>query len=1382
MRNMNIPLFKIVSLRRRLLAACFVIGIAAFSQTARSTPTYATAVLADNPVAFWQLNETSDPSSGTLPAADSSGMGLNGTYGATSRNAFNGIVAPQASAGYQGFAVGQGALYCGAGDATSPVTLPALNLNTNAVTIAMWINPAGGIGTFTGLLMNRTTGDTEGFGFGGTQDANGMAELGYTWNTNSAATYNFNSGLYPVAGIWQLAALVIQSNSASIYLYYTNINTGALVLSSAVNAIAHTPAAFASGTTLLGSDVNGAAADSGRVFGGSIAGVAVYKSALTQDQILSLFAAGVGVSGFPPSITGQPKSAMVTTGSQVQLSATGIGGTSPFTYQWKLNGTNISLLADSANFTGANSNILTILSATANDVGSYQLFITNSIGGVASSNAIVTTHAPQLVGKWFTNNTLLDVSGYQPPGTHDGYDALSTGNYTFTNDVPPGKSGHAVWLFNGDTTIAIHNSSTLDAAYTNTFDDGINNAMTIALWAKGWPTGWNPFASKYGETTPAPAGGWQIRQAGDSGQEPCWTIRGSGGALTLGRLAYNNPADLVGAGVTLQGDTNNWHLYVGTFDAATGIRNMYVDGVLRGSENSNSVYTLSRASYLCFGGRDNGGNVFVGLFNGLIYDARVYNYAISASDVQDLYGVIPPAIANQPTPAAVFAGSKATFTVTASGTPPLDYQWQLNGTNVNLLLDATNFTGVTSNVLAILSVSTNDVGLYHVIVTSRSGYGNVTSTNAALSIVPKVMLGQWFTNGTLTDLSGHTPPGTHDAYAIGGGNYAFTNDLPPGIIGGQSIQFTSTDSGMAIANSATSDGAYTNTFDTSALSVAFWAKDRGPGGASWLAWVAKDGYNNNGEYNGIGWSVGTEAWSQFLYFDMEGIDRGGIAYTLGDGLWGNGILQCSPQNLPGDNTTWHHYATTFNPETGVRRTYFDGTLAAEQTGCAPYAKAPDKHLTIAAQEQTLTGFTGFHRGFMYDVRFYNYPLTPSEVAAIPPDPVIISQPLPTLNAYVGVTEQLKTTVLTHSTPVTNHWQLNGTNLVDGAFGGATISGANTSTLTLANVTTNLQGVYRLIVSDPAGITISSNAVVTVLQTAPVASTNLVGEWVAGETNLTDTSGYSPAGTHDGRGVSGAGVPSFGYGFTNDVPPGVAGHSLTLIGNTVIAITNSSDLDGAYTNTFDDTINTNGMTVMCWTKGLPGGWNPWLSKWGESGVGWQLRVNGDGGTACWTIRGPGGDDMSSTIGKSDGKWHHYAGTYSPITGDRALYVDGVLAATLTGQGAINPTTSSHLVIGGRDSGGNTFGQYFTGEIYGVRIYNAVLSEAQINHLLIPKVVALPVINPPIHNGNQLILSWSSGTLQQATNLLGPWTATGATSPYTNDMTTNAPRMFYRVSIP
>ena len=84
--------------------------------------------------------------------------------------------------------------------------------------------------------------------------------------------------------------------------------------------------------------------------------------------------------GFAPTITGQPRSQYVFSGSPAQLSATGINGTTPFAYQWQLNGTNIQSLADSANFSGINSNILTILSVTANDVGSYQLIVTNLYG------------------------------------------------------------------------------------------------------------------------------------------------------------------------------------------------------------------------------------------------------------------------------------------------------------------------------------------------------------------------------------------------------------------------------------------------------------------------------------------------------------------------------------------------------------------------------------------------------------------------------------------------------------------------------------------------------------------------------------------------------------------------------------------------------------------------------------------------------------------------------------------------------------------------------------------------------------------------------------------------------------------------------------------
>jgi hypothetical protein len=338
-------------------------------------------------------------------------------------------------------------------------------------------------------------------------------------------------------------------------------------------------------------------------------------------------------------------------------------------------------------------------------------------------------------------------------------------------------------------------------------------------------------------------------------------------------------------------------------------------------------------------------------------------------------------------------------------------------------------------------------------------------------------------------------------------------------------------------------------------------------------------------------------------------------------------------------------------------------------------------------------------------------------------------------------------------------------------------------LTISSLLATDAGTYTIRVNNANGAS-SNSALLTVSSTVPPPATNLVGAWLTGATNLAETSGYSPAGTHDGFGVCSNGVPASHYVFTNDVPSGMTGQSLWLYSDdTVIAITNSSDLDGNYTDTFDDTINTNGMTVMCWAKGLSGAWIPWVSKYGDNEAGWQLRANDSGNTPCWTIRGTGGtEDMSSTLGSVDGNWHFYAGTYSPVTGDRKLYVDGVLAAQETGQGPLNPSPDSHLVIGGQDAGGNAFDNYFTGEIYGVRIYKSELSAAQVNYLLTPPVPPVPVFSgQPVLQGNQFILSWSSGTLLQATNAVGPWTPTGAASPFTNDVTAS-PRMFYRLSNP
>jgi alpha-tubulin suppressor-like RCC1 family protein len=86
--------------------------------------------------------------------------------------------------------------------------------------------------------------------------------------------------------------------------------------------------------------------------------------------------------------------------------------------------------------------------------------------------------------------------------------------------------------------------------------------------------------------------------------------------------------------------------------------------------------------------------------------------------------VMAPAIVTQPTNQIVLRGNNATFTVMASGTAPLAYQWWLDGTTV--LVGATNAS------LTLTNVQTTNSGNYSVVVTSLAG--SVTSFNAGLMV------------------------------------------------------------------------------------------------------------------------------------------------------------------------------------------------------------------------------------------------------------------------------------------------------------------------------------------------------------------------------------------------------------------------------------------------------------------------------------------------------------------------------------------------------------------------------------------------------------------------------------------------------------------------
>jgi hypothetical protein len=129
----------------------------------------------------------------------------------------------------------------------------------------------------------------------------------------------------------------------------------------------------------------------------------------------------------------------------------------------------------------------------------------------------------------------------------------------------------------------------------------------------------------------------------------------------------------------------------------------------------------------------------------------------------DTYGVIAPAITSQPTSQTVNAGQPVSFTVAASGSTPLTYQWQklVSGT-------WTNISGATSATFALGSAQASDAGQYQVVVSNSAG--SVTSSTVSLTVNMPV--------NTIDDASFETPnvgTGTFSAfqYAPSGTSWTF---------------------------------------------------------------------------------------------------------------------------------------------------------------------------------------------------------------------------------------------------------------------------------------------------------------------------------------------------------------------------------------------------------------------------------------------------------------------------------------------------------------------------------------------------------------------------------------------------------------------------------
>jgi hypothetical protein len=102
--------------------------------------------------------------------------------------------------------------------------------------------------------------------------------------------------------------------------------------------------------------------------------------------------------------------------------------------------------------------------------------------------------------------------------------------------------------------------------------------------------------------------------------------------------------------------------------------------------------------------------------SGVLYGVRVFNAAgfvdATFARLTVVAAATMPVIVSQPVSQTVTSGAGVAFSVVATGTAPLSYQWRKDGTPI---------TGATNSTLTLTSVQTSDAASYTVVVTNVAG-------------------------------------------------------------------------------------------------------------------------------------------------------------------------------------------------------------------------------------------------------------------------------------------------------------------------------------------------------------------------------------------------------------------------------------------------------------------------------------------------------------------------------------------------------------------------------------------------------------------------------------------------------------------------------------
>ena len=160
------------------------------------------------------------------------------------------------------YGVQNGALYLAGG---ANVEIPALNVETNTVTMTAWVKRDSSQADWAGVLFSREGSAVSGMGFGAAN------ELRYHWTDQA---WDFATGIVPPDQEWFFMALVVEPTRGTVY--YNGTGTFAR------NQAAHDPDPF-DGALRIGQDSQG-----GRDLQGTVDDVRFYNKALSEAEIMEV--------------------------------------------------------------------------------------------------------------------------------------------------------------------------------------------------------------------------------------------------------------------------------------------------------------------------------------------------------------------------------------------------------------------------------------------------------------------------------------------------------------------------------------------------------------------------------------------------------------------------------------------------------------------------------------------------------------------------------------------------------------------------------------------------------------------------------------------------------------------------------------------------------------------------------------------------------------------------------------------------------------------------------------------------------------------------------------------------------------------------------------